>query len=92
MAYASQVISQVIASRGDTFSKNSAGLKAPTQKAPARRGLFRRMLDAVIAVRQRQADREIARFLQSRGGKLTDEAEREIAQRFLPPSAGTWRA
>ena len=52
------------------------------------RGLFRRMLDAVIATRQRQADREIARFLRARGGRLTDDTEREIERRFLQRPSG----
>ena len=35
------------------------------------------------ASRQRQAEREIALYLRSIGGKFTDEAEREIERRFL---------
>jgi hypothetical protein len=49
----------------------------------AKRGLLRRLFDAMIAARQRQADREIAYYLQSIGEKFTDGAEREIARRFL---------
>ena len=60
-----------------------------TQKSlTSKRSVWRRLLDAVIASRQRQADFEIARFLQTRGGKLTDDAEREIARRFLRSSPG----
>jgi hypothetical protein len=53
----------------------------------ARRGLLRRLLDAMMESRRRQADREIARFLANSGGKFTDEVEREIERRFLtaPP-------
>lgn len=75
--------SVVLAPRDDVFTKASAQPDAPT-----RRGMFRRFLDAVMESRQRQADREIARFLQTRGGKLTDEAEREIERRFLRHSSG----
>ncbi len=53
------------------------------QPATRRRGLFARLLDAMIAARQRQAEREIAAFLRSAGGKFTDETEREIERRFL---------
>ena len=49
----------------------------------SKRSVWRRLLDAVIASRQRHADIEIARFLQTRGGKITDEVEREIERRFL---------
>lgn len=49
--------------------------------AYARTGLFRWLADAIMYSRQRQADREIARYLNS--GKFTDEAERKIERRFL---------
>ena len=59
--------------------------------APARprRGLFGRMLAAMIRARQIQVEREIARYLAGSGGKFTDEAEREIERRFLS-SASDW--
>jgi len=50
---------------------------------PARRGWLRRLLDAVVVSRQLQADREIAHYLQSNGGKFTDAAEREIEWHIL---------
>jgi hypothetical protein len=71
------------ASRENAFTQNSVRSNAPTK-----RGVWRRFLDAVIASRQRQADYEIARFLGTRGGKLTDEVEREIERRFLNRSPG----
>ena len=49
----------------------------------AQRSLFSRLIDAMILSRQRQAEREIARYLTGSGGKFTDEAEREIERRFL---------
>ena len=49
----------------------------------SRRGLLFQLFDAMMASRQRQVDREIARYLASVGGKLTDEAEREIERRLL---------
>jgi ATP-dependent protease ClpP protease subunit len=51
--------------------------------APRRPGLMRRVLDAMVAARMRQAEREIALFLNSTGGRFTDETEREIERRFL---------
>ena len=58
-----------------------------TETSPrTRRGFFRRLVDAMMLARQRQAEREIARYLNT--SKFTDEAEREIERRFLstPPS------
>ena len=51
--------------------------------APARKSFFSRFLEALAAARQRDAEREIARFLAGSGGKFTDETEREIERRFL---------
>ena len=52
-------------------------------KRASRRGLLFRVSDAMMALRQRQTDREITRYLAGIGGKFTDEAEREIERRFL---------
>ena len=59
-----------------------------TASSPAhisKRGFWRRVLGALQESRQRQADREIARYLHLHAGKITDEAEREIERRFLRP-------
>ena len=48
----------------------------------ASRGLLRRLFDAMIASRQREAEREIAFYLQRTGGKFTDAVEREIGRRL----------
>ena len=55
--------------------------------AKSRPGFFRRILDAMVAARLRQAEREIAHYLADTGGKFTDEAEREIERRFLANSS-----
>jgi hypothetical protein len=56
---------------------------APAQKS---RGLFSRLLAAMMVSRQREAEREIARYIAGSGGKFTDETEREIERRFLSQS------
>jgi hypothetical protein len=45
-------------------------------------GLLRRLRNAMMASRQREAEREIAFYLQRTGGKFTDVIEREIERRF----------
>ena len=47
-----------------------------------RKPFWRRIFDRLIEGQQRRADREIARFLESHGGLLTDEMEREIMRRL----------
>ena len=54
--------------------------QSPARKSP---GLFARVLAALVAARQVAAEREIALYLAGRGGKFTDETEREIERRFL---------
>ncbi len=78
MAYTSSAID----ARELAFTATAAPAKV---QAPARpsRGLLGRMLDAMMAARMRQAEREVARYLADTGGKFTDEAEREIERRFL---------
>jgi hypothetical protein len=40
------------------------------------------MFDALVETQQRRAEREIARYLATHGGLLTDDAEREIMRRL----------
>ena len=56
-------------------------LKTQTERVTL--GFWRRLFNAMIEARQRQVDREIARYLGSRGGKFTDQAEREIEEHIL---------
>ena len=54
-----------------------------------RPGILRRIFDAFMESRQRDIDRQIARFLAARsGGTLTDDLEREISHRL---STSNWR-
>jgi len=55
--------------------------------ARGRRSPLRRLLDAVEQANMRKAEREIARYLGGPGAKFTDEAEREIARRYLDDPA-----
>ncbi len=56
---------------------------AISQPAACRRSFTRRLFDALMAARMRQAEREIATFVESAGGRFADETEREIERRFL---------
>jgi hypothetical protein len=64
----------------DTFTPSPSG----RGRIRPRPSLLRRLVDALIETRQRQAEREVARFLESTGGKLTDTVEREIEKRLYP--------
>jgi hypothetical protein len=47
-----------------------------------RPGLLNRLFAAMVLMRQRRAEQEIARYLATAGGKLTDGIEREILRRM----------
>ena len=86
MAYTSSAL----APRDLAFTRPSVTQRSATQYAARpQRSLIGRLLDAVMVARQREAEREVARYLASTGGKFTDEAEREIERRFLS-SASHW--
>jgi hypothetical protein len=58
---------------------------SPKDETAARKaGILRRIFDAIMESRQRETDRQIARFLAARsGGVLTDNLEREMTYRLL---------
>jgi hypothetical protein len=66
--------------------------KAPTTRSNPvanKAGVLRRIFDAIIEPRQKQADRDIARFLARSGGRLTDDIEREMTRHLF---TGNWNA
>ena len=46
------------------------------------RAFFGRLGAAIATSRRLKAEQEVARFLEIRGGRLTDDMEREISRRF----------
>ena len=60
-----------------TYSHHYTGTDAATATSP-RKSFWRRVFDRLVETQQRRADREIARFLESHGGLLTDDMERQI--------------
>jgi hypothetical protein len=53
-----------------------------TAETSGRPGFWRRVFDRMVAAQQRRAEREIAVYLRSHGGLLTDDMEREISDRL----------
>lgn len=56
--------------------------RADEAAASERPGFWRRVFDRMVAAQQRRAEREIAVYLERRGGLLTDDMEREIGERL----------
>jgi hypothetical protein len=67
---------------GAFLAAGASAYRPRGEPAPERRGLLRRVLDAVERSRQRAANREIARIVGGLGpdDRLTDEMERRVLQ------------
>jgi hypothetical protein len=63
-----------------TYTDRDAAFEASEAK-PARRPFLTKLYNAIVESQHRRAEREIARFLATRG-PLTDEVEREIMRRL----------
>jgi DNA-binding FadR family transcriptional regulator len=68
-----------------TYTHQTHAPAAPADAKPARQSFWSRLFRAIEEGQQRRAEREVARYLASRGHLLNDEAEREIMRRL-------WRA
>ena len=70
------------AAHHEEFSHYADRKSAPARGAANSAGVLRRVFDAVFESRQRQADKQIARFIANAGGRLTDDIERRMMQRL----------
>ena len=68
------------------FSRYADHKSAPEHGAANKTGL-RRLFEAVFESRQRQTDKEIARFIADAGGRLTDDIERQMMRHL---STSNW--
>ena len=64
------------------YSHIVSGVPARTAAVRSRRGIFRRISEAIMRSNQRRAERDIARVLGVSGG-LTDEMERRITEHLV---------
>jgi hypothetical protein len=65
-----------------TYSHMPVAERANEAAASERPGFWRRAFDRMVAAQQRRAEREVAAYLNSHGGLLTDDMEREIGHRL----------
>ena len=64
------------------FAPYISKLELRETNPPANAGFWQRLLKAMSNSRRSRADRQIARFIQDRGGHLTDEIERELMRQM----------
>ena len=76
------------AAHHEEFSLYADRKSAPEHGAANKTGLLRRAFDALSESRQRQADKEIARFIANAGGRFTDDLERRMMARL---TTSDWR-
>ena len=62
--------------------------RSPSRKVGASAYGTLRFLKAMDESRQRQVEREIAKYVALRGGRITDDLEREITRRLLTSDWG----
>jgi hypothetical protein len=75
--------------RPNEFIPGCHGRPADRAAGVVRRpGLLRRIYDAMHSSRQRQAERVVAAYLESTGGRFTDDIERRVTERLI---SGEWR-
>ena len=72
--------------RPNEFIPSSHG--RPADRVARRPGLLRRFYAAMVRSRQTQAERVVAAYLESTGGRFTDDIERRITERLI---TGEWR-
>lgn len=75
------------------FHLRDASLPISVKTAPARghKGIFRRISTAIGRWQQRHTEEEAGRYIAEHGGRLTDDVERQLTERFngrgFPPYA-----
>ncbi len=58
-------------------------ITAEPSAASRRPGLLARFVQSYQETRLRQAEREVAKYIEGRGGRMTDDLERRIERRFI---------
>jgi hypothetical protein len=61
-----------------TTTTHDVLIPASTEAKPARKPFWRSVYEAMMAQRERRAEREIAAYIERHGGRLTDDMEREM--------------
>ncbi len=74
--------------RPNEFIRCGENRSAGGARAIRRRGLLRRIYEAMSWSREKQAERAVAAYLEGLGGRFTDEIERRITERLV---TGQWR-
>jgi hypothetical protein len=65
-----------------TFDTASTHDRAPAAEARSPASLLAHLVDAFHAWRREAQEHEIGLFIESRGGRITDDLERQIGQRL----------
>ena len=72
-----------VSTQGTARKVQSTTATSRRDAKPYRQNLLSRLFARLIEARQRQAERDVARYLATTGGKFTDQVEREIQRRLM---------
>ena len=70
-------------------SFDASAPEASTTASTGVSGFFKSITEKFATMRQQRVDAEVGQFIESHGGQLTDDLERQISRRFGSPS-GQW--
>ena len=68
---------------------STTGVVTETPHTTGIKGVFASIAARITMARQRRIDGEVGKFLESHGGQLTDDLERQISRKF-GNHAGQW--
>jgi hypothetical protein len=73
-----------------TYAPHPSAFVSCRESEPATRrpGLLRRLYDALLESREKEAERVVAAYLERTGGRFTDDIERRLTERVI---SGEWR-
>jgi hypothetical protein len=65
-----------------SYANTAYAAREAAGPASGRKPVWRRVFEAIVRAQERRAEREIAAYLASHGGLMTDDMERQIMNRL----------
>ena len=65
-----------------TYHRGLTAAPSSSRPAAAKPGFLQRAYGRLVAARHRRAEQLIAHYIERQGGRMTDDLERKIANRF----------
>ena len=72
-----------VSSQLNDFVIRDTSERRPSPARAAGAGFWSRLLKTIQEARMREAERQVAMFIEQKGGRITDTLEREIERHFI---------